>query len=100
MRRFNGVASEYISNYLYWFKWLRIFESDKDSIKTKNFMSPKETCCYIYAYNFSRFAYLSHLSNDFLLLYTAEFVKSVKVLLQSLQIYLCLPFFDINSELQ
>lgn len=50
------------------------------------------------------FAYLSHLSNDFLLLYTAEFVKSVKVLLQSLQIYLCLPlylpFFDINSELQ
>ena len=38
MHRFNGVASEYISNYLYWFKWLRIFESDKDSIKTKNFI--------------------------------------------------------------
>lgn len=38
MRRFNGVASKYISNYMHWFKWLRIFESDKDSIKTKNFI--------------------------------------------------------------
>lgn len=23
---------------MHWFKWLRIFESDKDSIKTKNFI--------------------------------------------------------------
>ena len=38
MRRFNGVASKYISNYMQWFKWLRIFETDKDCIKTKNFI--------------------------------------------------------------
>lgn len=38
MRRFNGVASKYISNYMQWFKWLRIFETDKDSEKTKNFI--------------------------------------------------------------
>ena len=45
MRRFNGVASKYISNYMYWFKWLRIFESDKDSIKTKNFIVQSNVVC-------------------------------------------------------
>lgn len=35
MRR---IASIYISNYIQWFKWLRIFENDKYSIKTKNFI--------------------------------------------------------------
>ena len=38
MGRFNGVASKYISNYMQWFKWLRLFETDRDSIKTKNFI--------------------------------------------------------------
>lgn len=38
MGKFNGVASKYISNYMHWFKWLRIFESDRDSIKAKNFI--------------------------------------------------------------
>ena len=38
MGRFNGVASKYISNYMQWFKWLRVFETDRDSIKTKNFI--------------------------------------------------------------
>ena len=38
MGRFNGVSSKYISNYMHWFKWLKIFENDKDSIKTKNFI--------------------------------------------------------------
>lgn len=38
MERFNGVATKYISNYLYWFKWLELFENDKDTIKVKNFM--------------------------------------------------------------
>ena len=47
MRRFNGVASKYISNYMHWFKWLRIFESDKDSIKTKNFIVQSNV---VYAY--------------------------------------------------
>mgnify|MGYP002536144008 FL=1 len=45
MRRFNGVASKYISNYMHWFKWLRIFESDKDSIKTKNFIVQSNVVC-------------------------------------------------------
>ena len=38
MGRFNGVASKYISNSMQWFKWLRVFETDRDSIKTKNFI--------------------------------------------------------------
>ena len=38
MGRFNGVASKYISNYMQCFKWLRIFETDRDSIKAKNFI--------------------------------------------------------------
>ena len=38
MGRFNGVASKYISNDMQWFKWLRLFETDRDSIKTKNFI--------------------------------------------------------------
>ena len=38
MGRFNGVSSKYISNYMQWFKWLRVFETDRDSIKTKNFI--------------------------------------------------------------
>ena len=47
MGRFNGVASKYIYNYMHWFKWLRIFESDKDSIKTKNFIVQSNV---VYAY--------------------------------------------------
>ena len=45
MGRFNGVASKYISNYMLWFKWLKIFENDKDSIKTKNFMIQSNVAC-------------------------------------------------------
>ena len=45
--RFNGVASKYISNYMHWFKWLKIFENDKDSIKTKNFIVQSNV---VYAY--------------------------------------------------
>lgn len=29
MNRFNGIATKYISNYMYWFKWLQLFENDK-----------------------------------------------------------------------
>ncbi len=36
--RFNGVATKYISNYMYWFKWLELFENDKEAVKVKNFM--------------------------------------------------------------
>lgn len=38
MNRFNGVATKYISNYIYWFKWTQIFENGKDKVKIKNFM--------------------------------------------------------------
>lgn len=33
-----GVATKYISNYMYWFKWLELFGNDKDAIKVKIFM--------------------------------------------------------------
>lgn len=38
IRRFNGVATKYISNYLKWFKWLDTFSTDKDIVKAKNFI--------------------------------------------------------------
>ena len=38
MNRFNGVATKYISNYIKWFKWLQIFNTDKEIIKAKNFI--------------------------------------------------------------
>lgn len=38
MNRFNGVTTKYISNYMYWFKWLQLFENDKEVVKIKNFM--------------------------------------------------------------
>ena len=36
--RFKGVATKYIVNYLYWFKWLQFFKNEKDTIKSKNFI--------------------------------------------------------------
>lgn len=49
MNRFNGVATKYISNYMYWFKWMELFENDKVPvpIKVKNFMIQ---CNVAYAY--------------------------------------------------
>ncbi|BCZ49267.1 hypothetical protein psyc5s11_53340 [Clostridium gelidum] len=38
MNRFNGVATKYINNYMYWFKWLQLFENDKEVVKIQNFM--------------------------------------------------------------
>jgi len=38
MNRFNGVATKYVSNYMYWFKWLQLFENGKELVKVKNFM--------------------------------------------------------------
>lgn len=38
MRKFNGVATKYIANYMKWFKWQETFSSEKDTIKTKNFI--------------------------------------------------------------
>ena len=38
MNRFNGVTTKYISNYIKWFKWLQLFDTDKERIKAKNFI--------------------------------------------------------------
>lgn len=38
MNRFNGAARKYSSNYIKWFKWLQIFDTDKEIIKAKNFI--------------------------------------------------------------
>lgn len=38
MDMFYGVATKYISNYIYWFKWLHLFETDNEVVKIRNFM--------------------------------------------------------------
>ena len=43
MDRFNGVATKYLSNYMYWFKWLQYFDTEKDTIKSKNLMVQSHT---------------------------------------------------------
>lgn len=36
MDRFRGVSTKYLSNYLYWFKWLCYFNAEKDAEKSKH----------------------------------------------------------------
>ena len=36
MSRFNGVATKYLENYLKWFKWISAFNTEKETIRTKN----------------------------------------------------------------
>ena len=38
MRRFNGVATKYLNNYMKWHKWINTFSSEKESIRVKNFI--------------------------------------------------------------
>lgn len=38
MDRFNDVETKYLANYMYWFKWLEIFNTEKDTIKSKNLL--------------------------------------------------------------
>lgn len=38
MRRFNGVATKYLSNYMKWHKWMSTFSSEKEIIRTKNLL--------------------------------------------------------------
>lgn len=35
IRRFNGVATKYLANYLYWFKWIKYTKDSKDALKSK-----------------------------------------------------------------
>jgi hypothetical protein len=43
MDRFNGVATKYLANYMYWFKWLEIIAAEKDTIKSKNLLVQSPT---------------------------------------------------------
>ncbi len=43
MDRFNGVSTKYLANYMYWFKWLEIFNTEKDTIKSKNLLIHSHT---------------------------------------------------------
>ncbi|MFT9497819.1 IS1595 family transposase [Anaerosolibacter sp.] len=43
MDRFNGVATKYLSNYMYWFKWLQYFDTEKDTIKSRHLMVQSHT---------------------------------------------------------
>lgn len=36
MRRFNGVATKYLANYLKWYKWINTFSTEKEIVRTKN----------------------------------------------------------------
>ena len=38
VEKINGVATNYISNYIKWFNWFQIFDTDKEIEKLKNFM--------------------------------------------------------------
>lgn len=38
MRILNGVSTIYLNSYTPWFKWIELFVSDKDAIKTKSFI--------------------------------------------------------------
>ena len=44
MDNFNGVATKYLANYMYWFKWLEVFNTEKDTVKSKNLLIQFHTC--------------------------------------------------------
>jgi hypothetical protein len=43
MDRFNGVATKYLTNYMYWFKLHEIFNTEKDTVKSKNLLVQSHT---------------------------------------------------------
>lgn len=48
---FNGVSSKYISNYLAWFKFLKLSKKNKNSDRIKDMLinvATKETCITIH----------------------------------------------------
>lgn len=38
IQRFKGVSTKYLANYLYWFKWLEFFKSEKRALKGKQLL--------------------------------------------------------------
>lgn len=43
MFKFHGVATKYLANYMYWFKWLQFFDTEKDTIKSKHLLVHSHT---------------------------------------------------------
>ena len=43
MYRFHSVATKYLINYMYWFKWLQFFNTEKDTEKTKHLLVQSHT---------------------------------------------------------
>lgn len=41
--RFKGVATKYLANYLYWFKWMQLFKNEKDAAKSKSLIIHSST---------------------------------------------------------
>lgn len=41
---FNGVATKYLANYMHWFKWLEVFNTEKETVKSKNLLIQSHTC--------------------------------------------------------
>lgn len=37
--KFNGVSAKYLANYMYWFKWLQFFNTEKDTVKSKHLLA-------------------------------------------------------------
>lgn len=41
--KFNGVSAKYLANYMYWFKWLQFFntekDTEKDTVKSKHLLA-------------------------------------------------------------
>lgn len=38
IRKFNGVSTKHLSNYLGWYKWVELFKNEKEQIKMKNLL--------------------------------------------------------------
>lgn len=38
MYKFRGVAIKYLANYMYWFKWIELFNTEKEIIKGKDLL--------------------------------------------------------------
>ena len=43
MGKFRGVATKYLADYMYWFKWQEFFKTDKDIIQCRNLMVHSHT---------------------------------------------------------
>lgn len=43
MYSFHSVATKYLANYMYWFKWLQFFITEKDTVKTKYLLVQSHT---------------------------------------------------------